>query len=43
MSTAKMHTTAGPIQLELFDEDAPKTVDNFVKLSRDGWAGRSRG
>jgi len=37
MSTAKMHTTAGPIQLELFDEDAPKTVDNFRKLSADGF------
>ena len=37
MSTATMHTTAGPIQLELFDEDAPKTVDNFRKLSADGF------
>ncbi|MDX6660223.1 MAG: hypothetical protein QOJ55_1045, partial [Solirubrobacteraceae bacterium] len=27
MSTATMHTSAGPIQLELFDEDAPKTVE----------------
>src|SRR5581483_7870475 len=25
------------IELELFDEDAPKTVDNFVKLARDGF------
>jgi cyclophilin family peptidyl-prolyl cis-trans isomerase len=23
--------------VELFDEDAPKTVDNFLKLSRDGY------
>jgi peptidyl-prolyl cis-trans isomerase B (cyclophilin B) len=37
MSTATMHTTAGPIQLELFDEDAPKTVENFRKLSADGF------
>jgi peptidyl-prolyl cis-trans isomerase B (cyclophilin B) len=37
MSTATMHTTAGPIQLELFDDDAPKTVDNFRKLSADGF------
>ena len=32
-----MHTNHGAIQLELFDEDAPKTVDNFLKLSRDGF------
>ena len=37
MSTATMHTAAGPIQLELFDEDAPKTVENFRKLSTDGF------
>ena len=37
MSTATMHTTAGPIALELFDEDAPKTVENFRKLSADGF------
>jgi peptidyl-prolyl cis-trans isomerase B (cyclophilin B) len=32
-----MHTNHGAIQLELFDADAPKTVDNFVKLSKDGF------
>ena len=32
-----MHTNHGAIELELFDEAAPKTVDNFVKLSRDGY------
>jgi peptidyl-prolyl cis-trans isomerase B (cyclophilin B) len=37
MSTATMHTNHGPIELELFEADAPKTVDNFVKLSRDGY------
>jgi cyclophilin family peptidyl-prolyl cis-trans isomerase len=37
MTQATMHTNHGPIELELFDEDAPKTVDNFVKLSRDGY------
>jgi cyclophilin family peptidyl-prolyl cis-trans isomerase len=37
MSTATMHTTAGPITFELFDEDAPKTVDNFRKLAGDGF------
>ena len=37
MSQATMHTNHGPIVLELHDEDAPKTVDNFLKLSRDGY------
>jgi cyclophilin family peptidyl-prolyl cis-trans isomerase len=37
MSTAVMHTSAGPITLELFDEDAPKTVANFRKLAGDGF------
>jgi cyclophilin family peptidyl-prolyl cis-trans isomerase len=26
-----MHTNHGPIELELFDDDAPKTVENFRK------------
>ncbi len=37
MSTAKMHTTQGTIALELFDEDAPKTVENFRKLASDSF------
>jgi cyclophilin family peptidyl-prolyl cis-trans isomerase len=37
MSTATLHTNHGAISIELFDEDAPKTVDNFLKLSRDGF------
>jgi cyclophilin family peptidyl-prolyl cis-trans isomerase len=37
MTTATMHTNHGAIELELFDDDAPKTVDNFLKLSRDGY------
>jgi peptidyl-prolyl cis-trans isomerase B (cyclophilin B) len=37
MSTATMTTNHGEITLELFDEDAPKTVDNFRKLARDGF------
>lgn len=32
-----MHTNAGPITLELFEEDAPKTVANFRKLADDGF------
>ena len=37
MSRATLHTDAGPIAVELFDEDAPKTVENFRKLSGDGF------
>jgi cyclophilin family peptidyl-prolyl cis-trans isomerase len=37
MNRATMHTNHGPIELDLFDEDAPKTVDNFLTLSRDGY------
>src|SRR4051794_34539916 len=37
MSTATMHTNHGPIELKLFDEDAPKTVDNFKKLAGQGF------
>jgi peptidyl-prolyl cis-trans isomerase B (cyclophilin B) len=37
MSAATMHTNHGPIELELFDEDAPKTVENFRKLAGDGF------
>jgi peptidyl-prolyl cis-trans isomerase B (cyclophilin B) len=37
MSKATMHTNHGPIELELFEDDAPKTVENFVKLSSDGY------
>ena len=32
-----MHTNHGAIALELFDEDAPKTVENFRKLADDGF------
>ncbi len=32
-----MNTTMGTIELELFDEDAPKTVQNFRKLAADGF------
>jgi cyclophilin family peptidyl-prolyl cis-trans isomerase len=37
MSTATMHTNHGAIELQLFDEDAPKTVENFRKLAADGF------
>jgi cyclophilin family peptidyl-prolyl cis-trans isomerase len=37
MSKATMQTNQGTIELELFDEDAPKTVENFKKLAQDGF------
>jgi len=37
MSTATMKTTQGDITIELFDADAPKTVENFKKLAADGF------
>ena len=37
MTKATLHTNHGAIGVELFDEDAPKTVDNFVKLSGEGF------
>jgi cyclophilin family peptidyl-prolyl cis-trans isomerase len=37
MSTATMTTTEGPITIELFDADAPKTVQNFKDLAGKGF------
>jgi peptidyl-prolyl cis-trans isomerase B (cyclophilin B) len=37
MSNATLHTNAGAITVELFDDDAPKTVANFRKLAGDGF------
>ena len=37
MSQATLHTNAGRVTLELFDDDAPKTVENFRKLAGDGF------
>jgi len=37
MSAATLHTNSGAIAVELFDDDAPKTVENFRKLAADGF------
>jgi peptidyl-prolyl cis-trans isomerase B (cyclophilin B) len=34
---ATLHTNHGSIALELYPDAAPKTVENFVKLARDGF------
>jgi cyclophilin family peptidyl-prolyl cis-trans isomerase len=37
MSAATLHTNHGPVELELHDDDAPRTVENFRKLAGDGF------
>jgi peptidyl-prolyl cis-trans isomerase B (cyclophilin B) len=37
VSSATLRTSAGPIDVELFDDDAPKTVANFRTLVGDGF------
>jgi peptidyl-prolyl cis-trans isomerase B (cyclophilin B) len=37
MSAATIHTNHGPIAIELFEDDAPKTVANFTKLAGEGF------
>ena len=37
MSHATLTTNAGAISIELFDDDAPTTVENFRKLAGDGF------
>jgi cyclophilin family peptidyl-prolyl cis-trans isomerase len=37
MSRAVLRTSEGDVELELFPDDAPKTVENFTKLAADGF------
>ena len=37
MTKATLQTNHGAIELELFDDDAPETVRNFVRLAREGF------
>jgi peptidyl-prolyl cis-trans isomerase B (cyclophilin B) len=37
VSKATLHTSEGAIELELYPDAAPKTVENFEKLSGDGF------
>jgi peptidyl-prolyl cis-trans isomerase B (cyclophilin B) len=37
VADAVLHTNHGPIELELHEADAPKTVANFTKLAREGF------
>lgn len=37
MKKAEIHTSKGVMKLELYEDDAPGTVENFVKLSKSGF------
>jgi peptidyl-prolyl cis-trans isomerase B (cyclophilin B) len=37
MSEATLQTAKGPIQVELLDDDAPRTVENFRRLAGEGF------
>ncbi len=37
MTTATLHTNHGAIGLELYPDDAPKTVENFTRLAGEGF------
>ena len=37
MTKATIETVKGTMLVEFYDNDAPKTVANFVKLSKDGY------
>ncbi len=37
MPTATLHTSHGAIELELFRDDAPQTVENFTRLASEGF------
>lgn len=37
MKKAEIHTAKGVMKVEFFENDAPKTVANFVKLAEDGF------
>lgn len=37
MTTAEIHTAKGVMKIEFYDQDAPNTVANFVKLAKSGF------
>ncbi|MBN2779126.1 MAG: peptidylprolyl isomerase [Bacteroidales bacterium] len=37
MKTAEIKTEVGNMIVEFYTEDAPNTVDNFIKLAKDGF------
>ena len=37
MTHATLHTSEGPVEIELFSREAPNTVENFTKLAGEGF------
>ena len=37
MRTAEIHTSKGVMKVKFYEEDAPNTVANFVKLANEGF------
>jgi len=37
MKKAEIHTSKGVMEVSLYEEDAPNTVNNFVKLASEGY------
>jgi peptidyl-prolyl cis-trans isomerase B (cyclophilin B) len=37
MATAEIHTAKGVMKVRFYEKDAPNTVDNFIKLSKQGF------
>lgn len=37
MKTAEIHTSKGVMKVKFYEEDAPKTVENFIKLAESGF------
>lgn len=37
MKTAEIHTQKGVMKVEFYEKDAPKTVENFIKLAKEGF------
>lgn len=37
MITAELITSKGTMKIDFYEKDAPKTVENFVKLSKSGY------
>lgn len=37
MKTAEIHTEKGIMKVEFYEKDTPNTVNNFIKLSKEGF------
>src|SRR5688500_4042488 len=37
MKSVTLHTSEGPVELELYPDEAPKTVENFTQLAGEGF------